>query len=107
MRIRIGRGARRAEGARVKTSSQVGGPLATIQARAASRCDGYRDRALIFVRLAHDRRFVVVVLFVAVLVVIFIRISGWHSVAHDQDGTPLDQAGAKAPGMPRLMLLLR
>jgi hypothetical protein len=85
MRIRSGPGARRAEGARVKTSSQVAKgprkPLATIQARAASRCDGYY--ALIFVRLAHDRRFVVTVLFLFVVLVVFIGISRWHSVAHD------------------------
>src|SRR6202051_618413 len=56
--------------------------------------------ALVFVRLAHDRRFVGAVflfLFVVVLFV-FIRISGRHRVAHDHEGTPVDQPGRKFLG---------
>src|SRR6516164_4530915 len=49
---------------------------------------------LIFVRLAHDRRFVGVVLFLFVLIfVVFIRISGRRRVAHDHQGTPVDPGG--------------
>src|ERR1700692_1035479 len=52
--------------------------------------------ALVFVRLAHDRRFVGAVLFLFVLVrFVFIRISGRHCVAHDQEGPPVDQPGGK------------
>src|ERR1700722_12929075 len=61
--------------------------------------------ALVFVRLAHDRRFVgvVLLLFLVVVVVVlvhfvFIRISGWHCVAHDHEGTPVDQPGRKFLG---------
>ena len=55
--------------------------------------------ALVFVRLAHDRRFVGgVVLFVVVFVFIFIRISGRHRVAHDHEGTSADQLGGKFLG---------
>src|SRR5258707_9572556 len=50
-----------------------------------------------FVRLAHDRRFVGAVLFLFVLSV-FIRISGRHRVAHDHEGTPVDQPGGKFLG---------
>jgi hypothetical protein len=57
-----------------------------------------RIMALVFVRLAHDRRFVGEVLFLFVLFV-FIRISGRHRVAHDQEGTPVDQSGGKFLGM--------
>src|ERR1700730_1082228 len=53
--------------------------------------------ALVFVRLAHERRFVGVVLFVLVRFV-FIRISGRHCVAHDHEGTPVDQPGGKFLG---------
>jgi hypothetical protein len=52
--------------------------------------------ALVFVRLAHDRRFVGAVLFLfvfAFVVFVFIRISGRHRVAHDHEGTPVDQSG--------------
>src|ERR1700682_1749018 len=52
---------------------------------------------LVFVRLAHDRRFVGAVLFVLILFV-FIRISGRHRVAHDHEGTPVDQPGGKFIG---------
>jgi hypothetical protein len=58
---------------------------------------------LLFVRLAHDRRFVgavllfVVCLFVLVLFV-FIRISGRHRVARDHEGTPVDQPSGKVLG---------
>jgi hypothetical protein len=55
------------------------------------------NHALIFVRLAHDRRFVIALLFFVVLF-IFIFISGRHSVADDQDGTFVDQTGAKLLG---------
>src|SRR5258707_3039239 len=56
--------------------------------------------ALVFVRLAHDRRFVGVVLVLFVLFVLFvsIRISGRHRVAHDHEGTPVDQPGGKFLG---------
>src|SRR5712671_3243600 len=55
---------------------------------------------LVFVRLAHDRRFVGgAVLFVLVLVLfVLIRISGRHRVAHDHEGTPVDQPGGKFLG---------
>jgi hypothetical protein len=56
-------------------------------------------------RLAHDRRFVgavllfVVFLFVLVLFLfVFIRISGRHRVAHDHEGTPVDQPSGKVLG---------
>src|ERR1700732_4309912 len=52
---------------------------------------------LIFVRLAHDRRFVGLFLFVLVLIV-FIRISGRHRVAHDHEGTPVNQPGGRFLG---------
>ena len=55
------------------------------------------NHALALVRLTHDRRFVVVFLFFVVLVV-FIRILGRHSVADDRDGTSVDQTGAKLLG---------
>jgi hypothetical protein len=51
-----------------------------------------KHHALVFVRLAHDRRFVGAFLFILVLFV-FIRIS--HRVAHDHGGTPVDQPGGK------------
>jgi len=53
--------------------------------------------ALVFVRLAHDRRFVGAVLFVLVvfILVVFIRISGRHCVAHDHEGTPVYQPGGQ------------
>src|ERR1700738_2570290 len=55
--------------------------------------------ALVFVRLAHDRRFVGAVLFLFVLVrFVFIRISGRHCVAHDHEGTPVDQPGGEFLG---------
>src|ERR1700738_2363763 len=49
--------------------------------------------ALVFVRLAHDRRFVGAVLFLFLFLFllvrfVFIRISGRHCVAHDHEGTP-------------------
>ena len=45
------------------------------------------SHALVFVRLTHDRRFVVGVLFLFVVVlVVFIRVSGRHHVAHDYEG---------------------
>src|SRR5258706_4029981 len=58
-----------------------------------------KHHALVFVRLAHDRRFVGAVLFLFVLVLfVFIRISGRHRVAHDHEGTPVDQPGGKFLG---------
>src|ERR1700736_1913591 len=55
--------------------------------------------ALVFVRLAHDRRFVGAVLFLFLFVrFVFIRISGRHCVAHDHEGTPVDQPGGKFLG---------
>ncbi len=56
-----------------------------------------RYHALVFVWLAHDRRFVGEVLVLFVLFV-FIRISGRHRVAHDHEGTPVDQPGGKFLG---------
>jgi hypothetical protein len=57
---------------------------------------------LVFVRLTHDRRFVVVILFLFVVVfvvfVVFIRVSGRHRVAHDHEGTPVDRLGGKFLG---------
>src|SRR3984893_1433047 len=53
--------------------------------------------ALAFVRLAHDRRFIGTVLVLFVLFV-FIRISGRQRVAHDHEGTPVDQPGGKCLG---------
>jgi len=74
---------------------------------AASNGRPYRDtpsnpHALVFVRLAHDRRFVGAVFpfFVRVLVLfVFIRISGRHCVAHDHEGSPVAQPGAKFLGV--------
>src|SRR5258707_2596862 len=57
--------------------------------------------ALVFVRLAHDRRFVGAVLFLfvfALVLFVLIRISGRHCVAHDHEGTPVDQPGGKFLG---------
>ena len=48
---------------------------------------------LIFVRLAHDRRLVLVVFLLVLVLFVFIRISGRHRVACDHDGTPVDQIG--------------
>src|ERR1700681_1989755 len=58
---------------------------------------------LVFVRLPHDRRFVGAVLFLFLFVLVlflfvFIRISGRHRVAHDHEGTPVDQPGGKFLG---------
>jgi cbb3-type cytochrome oxidase subunit 3 len=66
-----------------------------------------KNHALVFVRLAHDRRFVgtVVFLFFFVLVV-FIRISGRHRVAQDHEGTPVDDQLENSSGMCGVMLLL-
>jgi uncharacterized membrane protein YhaH (DUF805 family) len=57
---------------------------------------------LVFVRLAHDRRYVgtVLVLFV------FIRISGRHCVAHGHEETPSINLVENASGMRAVMLLL-
>jgi hypothetical protein len=68
-----------------------------------SETQGYaqsqKHHALVFVRLAHDRRFVGAVLFLFVLVLfVFIRISGRHRVAHDHQGTSVDQPGGKFLG---------
>src|SRR5271165_2414491 len=58
-----------------------------------------RHHALVFVRLAHDRRFVAAVLLLFVLVLfVFVRISGRHRVAHSHEGTPADQPGGKVLG---------
>src|SRR5216683_1605250 len=62
-------------------------------------CPILKHHALVVVRLAHDRRFVGAVLFLFVLVLfVFIRISGRHRVAHDHEGTPVDQPGGKFLG---------
>src|SRR5918994_5272941 len=54
---------------------------------------------LVFVRLAHDRRFVGAVLFLFFFVlVVFIRISGRHRVAQDHEGTPVDEPAGKFLG---------
>ena len=56
----------------------------------------FEHHALVFVRLAHDRRFVgVVVLFVFFVLFVFIRISGRHRVA---EGTLVDQPAGKFLG---------
>jgi hypothetical protein len=60
-------------------------------------------------RLAHDRRFVgAVLLFVVFLfvLVVFIRISGLHRVAHDHEATPIDQPSGKVLGDVWVMLFL-
>src|SRR6266403_2245298 len=52
--------------------------------------------ALVFVRLAHDRRFVGAVLLVlalALVLFVFIRISGRHCVARDHEGSPVEPGG--------------
>jgi hypothetical protein len=64
--------------------------------------------SLVFVRLAHDRRFVGVVLFFliviflivifVIVIFVFIRISRRHRVAHDHEGTPVDQPVGKFVG---------
>src|SRR6195256_7102456 len=61
--------------------------------------------SLVFVRLAHDRRFLGAVLFLFLFLFlfvlvrfVFIRISGRHCVAHDHEGTPVDQSGGKFLG---------
>src|SRR5712692_5549276 len=61
------------------------------------------NHALVFVRLAHDRRFVgallLFVLFVLFVLVVLIRmISGRHRVAGDHEWTPVDQPGGKFLG---------
>src|SRR6516165_4803723 len=56
--------------------------------------DHLKASCLVFVRLAHDRRFVGAVLFLFVFVLfVFIRISGRHRVARDREGTPVDPGG--------------
>jgi hypothetical protein len=60
---------------------------------------------LVFVRLAHDRRFVGAVLLFVLVLFVFIRISGRHRVAHDREGTPVDP-GESSSGMCVVMLLL-
>jgi hypothetical protein len=59
-----------------------------------------KHHALVFVRFAHDRRFVgaVLSLFVLFVLFVFIRISGRHCVAHAHEGTPIDQPGGKFLG---------
>jgi integrase len=52
--------------------------------------------ALVFVRLAHDRRFLGAVLFVLVLFV-FMRISGRHGVSHDHEGPPYGKILDESP----------
>src|SRR3982074_2772276 len=57
--------------------------------------------SLVFVRLPHDRRVVGAGLFPFLFLLVrfvFIRISGRHCVAHDYEGTPVDQPGGKFPG---------
>jgi hypothetical protein len=58
------------------------------------------NHALVFVRLAHDRRFVGAVLLLFVLfALVFIRmISGRHRVARDHEWTPVDQPSGKFLG---------
>jgi hypothetical protein len=66
-----------------------------------------KNHALVFVRLAHDRRFVGAVLFLFFFVlVVFIRISGRHRVAQDHEGTPVDEPAGKFLGDVWVMLLL-
>src|SRR6266852_2008034 len=88
----VRRPSRQSFGFRVAASS---GPIL----KAPGSAGGY----LLFVGLAHDRRFVgavlLFVLFVFVLVLfVFIRISGRHRVAHDHEGTPVAQPGGKFLG---------
>src|SRR5437879_3744858 len=67
--------------------------------RSALPAQSQKHHALVFVRLVHDRRFVGAVLFVLVLVLfVLIRISGRHRVAHDHEGSPVDQLGGKFLG---------
>ena len=57
-----------------------------------------RAAPLVFLRLAHDRRFVgafLFVFFVLLVIFVFFRISGRHRVAHDHEGTPVYQPGGK------------
>src|SRR6478672_12600346 len=62
-------------------------------------CPILKASALVFVRLAHDRRFVGAVLFLFVLVLfVLIRISWRHRVAHDHERTRVDQLGGKFLG---------
>src|SRR5215475_12369540 len=71
------------------------GPASTGWIAAAClACDHPKTSGLVFVRLAHDRRFVGAVLFLFVLVFfVFIRIAGRHRIAHDREGTPVDPVG--------------
>src|SRR4029077_10570311 len=57
-------------------------------------------RLFVFVRLAHDRRLggVVLFLYCLLVLVVFIRISGRHRVAHDHEETPVDQLCGKFLG---------
>src|SRR5258708_15808794 len=101
---------RKAAARSAKTICVISGEI--LRAMYARRCANYfrnsryaqsqKHHALVFVRLAHDRRFVSAVLFVLFLFVlvlfVFIRISGRHRVAHDHEGTPVDQPGGKFLG---------
>src|SRR5438876_417758 len=63
------------------------------------KADYQLQASLVFVRLAHDRRFVGVVLFLFILLLlVFIRISGRHRVAPDHEVTPVDQHGGNFLG---------
>jgi len=53
--------------------------------------DCHLQAILVFVRLAHDQRFVGAVLLFVLVLFVFIRISGRHRVAHDHEGTPVGQ----------------
>jgi hypothetical protein len=54
--------------------------------------------ALVFIRLTHDRRFVVVVLFLFVVVLVFVRVSGRHRVAMIRKGLQsIDIANSSPP----------
>ena len=69
-----------------------------------------KHHALVFVRLAHDRRLVAAVLFVLFLFVlvlfVFIRISGRHRVAHDHERLQSINLVENSSGMCGVMLLL-
>jgi hypothetical protein len=79
-------------------------PRSRSSSRLPLRVKGLNASCLVLVRLAHDWRFVgaVVVLFVLVL---FIRISGRHCVAHDREGLQSILVETSS-GMCGVMLLL-
>ena len=63
---------------------------------------------LVFIRFAHDRWFVVLVLFVlfVFVLIVFIRISGRRRVAHDHEELQSDELVENSSRMRGVMLLL-